>query len=384
MSEEILSGRQRELAAAATAAAQRLRTTADRTVGRPAEVGDLFVLEATSDFPVEWALLDRRGAEGPFLAVPGDSHPFLGSRDLEVGTSTGLLTLRCQAGLWLEPAAFEPGLRVGTLEPGDLERARLKVREVAQRGFTPDPFLEETDLSPEYEEWMRDVVQPARAAAGSLGAAETFKPAVQPPGRPLLSRWLAAAAIFILVGSGLAVWVLRQNRQIERLAARASSSEAALSAERGRREEAERTAAQALKEREEQAGELQARLSALESRVEASPQPLLNPPVAILQPAEVLRGTAAKSYKISAAAPVLTVVLKFRETEIYPAYRLTLTREGNAEPIWSTDGLERSAEGVQLALPRRYVPPGRYRLSLSGLRSGRAQPVADYELAITR
>ena len=383
MSEEILSDRQRELAAAAVAAARRHRTAVDRTAGRPAEVGDLFVFESTSDFPVEWALLERRGAEGPFFAVPGDSHPFLGSRDVEVETSTGLLSLRCQAGLWLEPAAFEPGLRVGTLEPEALDRARLKAREVAQKGFAPDPFLEETDLSPEYEEWMREVVQPARAAAGSSGVAPTFKPSVR-PGKPPLASWMAAAAIFFLVGSGLFIWILRQNRQIERLAARASSSEAALSAERARREEAQRTAAQALREREEQEGELQARLSALEGRVEASAQPLLNPPVAILQPAEVLRGTTPKSYKMPAAAPTLTVVLKFRETENYPAYRLIVTREGNAKPVWRTDGLERSPEGVQLALPRRYVPPGRYRLSLSGLLSGRAQPVADYELTVTR
>ena len=384
MSEETLSGRQRELAAAAAAAARRLRSAVDRTPGRPAEVGEVFVLEATSDVPVEWALLDRRDAEGPFLAVPGDSHPFLGSRDIEVETSTGVLSLRCQAGIWLEPAVFKPDLRVGALEPDDLERARLKTREVAQRGFVPDPFLEEVDLSPEYEEWMREVIHPARAAAGSSGSGKTFEPALQPPRKPFLSGWMAAAAILALVCSGLIVWVLRQHRQIERLAARSTSSEAALQAERAWREEAQRTAAEALKEREEQTGELQARLSALEGRLEAPAQPLLNPPVAILQPAEVLRGTANKSYEVQASAPSLTVVLRFRETEIYPAYRLILTREGNAKPVWQTDGLERSPEGVQLALPQRYIPPGTYRLSLSGLGSGKAQPVAEYELTVRR
>jgi hypothetical protein len=328
---------------------------------------------------VEWALLDRRSAEGPFLAVPGDSHPFLGSRDVEVETSSGLLRLRCQAGLWLEPSAFEPDFRVGTLEPDGLDQARRKIREVAQRGFAPDPFLEETDLSPEYEEWMRDVIWPARAAVDSLGTAPTFQPS-----RRLLWGWMAAAAVLLLVCSGLVLWVLRQSRQIDRLAARSTSSEAALSAERAQREEAQRTAAKAVNMREERERELQARLSALEGRVEAPAQPLLNPPVAILQPADVLRGTTPKSYKMPATSPALTVVLKFRETEIYPAYRLTLTRDGNTKPIWSTDGLERSTEGVQLALPQRYIPPGQYRLSLSGLHSGKAQPVADYELTVTR
>ena len=68
-----------------------------------------------------------------------------------------------------------------------------------------------------------------------------------------------------------------------------------------------------------------------------------------------------------AAAPALTVVLRFPETEAYPAYRLVVMREGEAKPVWRTDGLERSPEGVQLALPQRYIPPGRYRLSLAGL-----------------
>jgi len=386
MSEGALSDRQRQLAAAAAAAARQHRSAVDRTPDRPVEVGEVFVLQSTSDFPVEWALLERRDAEGPFLAVPGDSHPFLGSRDVEVETSTGVLNLRCQAGLWLEPAAFKPDLRVGTLEPDDLERARLKVREVGQRGFAPDPFLEDVDLSPEYEEWMRDVIHPALAAAGSASVEKTFAPAVAlargPRRKPLVSWWMAAAAILTLMCSGLLVWELRQQQQIESLTARTASSEAALQAEKAQREEAQRTAAEALKEREE-TGKLLARISALEGRLEAPAQPLLNPPVAILQPTEVLRGTSARSYEVPASAPGLTVVLRFRESEAYPAYRLILTREGTAKPIWQTDGLRRSAEGVQLAMPQRYIPPGKYQLSLSGLRAGKAQPVAEYELMVT-
>ena len=383
MSEEILSGRQRELAAAAAAAARKLRSGTDQA-RRPAVVGEVFVLEATADFPVEWALLEQRGEDGPFLAVPGDSHPFLGSRDLDVEASTGRLHLRCQAAVWLEPAALAPGLRSGTLEPEDLERARRKIREVTGKDFAPDPFLEEVDLSPEYAEWMRDVIQPARAAAGSPGFAPAIEPAVRPPARPLLWWWAAAAAAFVLVAMGLAGRIMWQSRQIEGLAARSGSSEAALQAERVRREEEQRKAAEALKERDEREGELQGRISALEERLNAPELPRLNLPVAILQPAEVLRGTDLRSYRLPASAPALTVVLKFRDTEDYPAYRLVVTRNGEAAPVWRTDGLERSTEGIQLALPRRYLPPGRYRLSLSGLRSGKAQPVADYELAITR
>jgi hypothetical protein len=269
------------------------------------------------------------------------------------------------------------------VEPDSLERARRKPREVSRPDFAPDPFLEETDRSPEYEDWLRDVVLPARAAAGSAGNVAAFKPAVQPPPKPHAAWWTAAAAaLFLLAAASLLLWSLRQSREIERLAGQVRSSEAALSTERSRREADQRAAAQALKERDEQAAELQGRISALAGPREAPEQPLLNPPVAILQPAEVLRGMDARPYTIPASAPFLTLVLRFRESDAYPAYRLVVTREGVPEPVWRTDGLVRSPEGVQLALPRRYVPPGTYRLSLSGLRAGTAQPVAEYELTI--
>lgn len=403
MSEETLSARQRELVRASAAAARASRRVADRSADGPPELpqlGEVFVLAATADFPVEWALLDRREGDGPFLAVPGDSHPFLGSRDVEVETTTGFLNLRCAAGVWLEPAAFQPDLRVGALAADGLERALRKVHEVGRRGFTPDPFLEEVDLSPEYEEWMRDVVQPARAAATSPGVVRPFKPAAPAAvaaaapsrARRFFSGWAAAAVLLFLVSSGLSVWLLRQRQELEGLTARARAAEAmsaALAAERARREEERRSAAEASREageREAEAGELRERIAALERRL-AGPgepvlEPILNAPVAVLQPAEVLRGGEPKAYRLPAGAPFLAMVLKFREADSYPAYRLVLTRQGEEKPAWQTDGLERSPEGVQVALPRRLLPPGTYRLSLSGLRSGAAQPVADYELRV--
>jgi hypothetical protein len=195
------------------------------------------------------------------------------------------------------------------------------------------------------------------------------------------------------VSSWLSVRVLRQHYEMEGLAARSSSADslsAALATERARREEERRNAAEARREageRAAEAGELRERIAALEGRLAAAqppPEPILNAPVAILQPAEVLRGGEPRAYGLPDGAPSLMVVLKFRESEAYPAYRLILTREGTAAPVWRSDGLERSAEGVQVALPRRLLPPGSYRLSLSGLRSGTAQPVADYELKVTR
>ena len=100
MSGETLSSRQRNLlamsAASAASAAAARQGPSGAAPDRAAEAGDLVVLDATARHPVEWLLLERRSPSGPFLAVPADSHPFLGSRDLEVESSTGTLHLRCE------------------------------------------------------------------------------------------------------------------------------------------------------------------------------------------------------------------------------------------------------------------------------------------------
>lgn len=392
MSGEALSRRQRELLAASAAAGLGRATAAP---DRPAEAGDVFVLAATAQHPVEWLLLERRSPSGPFLAVPADSHPFLGSRDLEAESSTGPLHLRCEAGVWVEPEALLPDRRSGTVGAEDLQRARQKLEETAREGFRPDPFLEEVDLSPEYEEWMREVIRPARAAAGPAANVQRFPPSTPAPipfARPARRAapprlWAAAAAVFFLLSSGLVFWTLRQRQTLEGLEARSRALESELATERAGREGERRTAEAARGQAlvgEGRARELSERVAALEKKLEAGDRPWLNPPVAILQPAEVMRGTALRSYRLPAEAPFLTVVLRIRESDVYPAYRLVVTGEGSGRVLWRTDELERSAEGIQVALPGRLVPPGRYRLSLSGLDSGKARPVADYELTVAR
>jgi hypothetical protein len=359
------------------------------------------VLAATAQHPVEWLLLERRSPSGPFLAVPADSHPFLGSRDLEAESSTGPLHLRCEAGVWVEAEALLPDRRSGTAGAEDLERARQKLREATREDFRPDPFLEEVDLSPEYEEWMREVIRPARAAAGPAANVQGSLPSIPAPvplarpsrpsrrsGRAASPRlWAAAAAAFFLLSSGLVFWTLRQRQTLQGLEARSRALESELAAERAGREGERRTTEAARGQAlvgEDRARELSEQVAELEKKLEAGDRPWLNPPVAILQPAEVMRGTPSRSYRMPAAAPFLTLVLRTRESDVYPAYRLVVTGEGSARPLWQADGLQRSEEGVQVALPGRLVPPGRYRLSLAGLDSGKAQPVAEYELAVVR
>src|SRR6185295_19446846 len=74
------------LAAQARELAVRTEAELERRRGQPAAPGDLFVLPATADLPVEWAILERRPeGRGKLLVVPADTNPLVGTADVEVG-----------------------------------------------------------------------------------------------------------------------------------------------------------------------------------------------------------------------------------------------------------------------------------------------------------
>jgi hypothetical protein len=182
-----------------------------------AEPGGLYVLRATRDLPVEWALLDRRG--GQRLAVPADTHPLAGTGDFEVRAEAlaGPLILRCRFGVWLEAEAFEPGLRTGTLAPGTLAGAQVCHHRLVSGVRVSSPLAQEADVDPEYRDWVRHVLEPARtlASAASAGGRQETE---RSQGR----AWGSVhrlAALFALVAFGLGVWGVQQHREVGRLSA---------------------------------------------------------------------------------------------------------------------------------------------------------------------
>src|SRR3954469_22388386 len=162
--------RERLLPSAARARARSLS-------GGPAEPGDLFVLRATADLPVEWAILDRRPGD-ELLAVPADASPFAGSADVEVPASApgGPLCLRCRVGTWLEDRLFDPGLRSGSLAPETVAEARQQVRRLEAGTLEPSPLAEETDADSEYRDWIRETPERARALALAARPAVSRQP----------------------------------------------------------------------------------------------------------------------------------------------------------------------------------------------------------------
>jgi hypothetical protein len=177
------------------------------------EPGDLFVLAATGDLPVEWAILDRRPGSGELLAVPADANPLAGSADVEVPATEpgGPLSLRCRFAVWLSAGLFNPHRRSGSLSPDIVAEARRRIRRLESGDLEPSPLAEEVDAESEYQDWIRDV--PERARALALAA----RPAA--PRKPRSGLWTGygLAAAFALLAFGLGLWVSQLRREVDRL-----------------------------------------------------------------------------------------------------------------------------------------------------------------------
>jgi hypothetical protein len=187
----------------------RLADELERRKDLPAVPGDLFVLPATAELPVEWAILDRNPGSGELLAVPVDYHPLTGSADV-AAEPEGSLVLRCRFGVWLPPALFKAELRTGVLADEIVTAARHRWRQLEQGEVTASPLAEEIDVDPEYRDWIRDVPERARGLA-----ANWRRRSREASPFPHLAQALAAA--FALLAIGLSVWVIRLQQEVEQL-----------------------------------------------------------------------------------------------------------------------------------------------------------------------
>lgn len=385
-----LSERQQRLAGATLSAATGARQSAAARGGAAPAPGDRYVLRETADLPVEWVLLERHPQRAAFLAVPADTHPFVGGADVELpaGSAAGALRLRLAFPAWIATEQLPPELRVGAIDEITLAKARQKVREA---GATVSSPTEDDELA-EYQDWLREAIAPARAAAGSSEPAPRPQPRLGLPGRTR-RPWLAlAAAVLLLAAAGLTGLALIQGRQLSRLAEGKRTVEGALAQEQANRERAiaeQQAGARQLAERIERQSRdmerLQDRLAELEKGGAKLPEAVLNAPIAILNSTERVRGEEPKVVRIDpVVAPYLTIVLNLDDNTPYANYRALVTRHGSATPVWKDDRLERKGHGIQFALDRRRVPPDSYHFQVFGLRGAQANPLAEYDLIINR
>jgi hypothetical protein len=203
------------LAARAKHRSARLAADLERRQDQPAEPGDLFVLAATADLPVEWAVLERRSeAGGTVLAVPADTNPLAGTADVEVAAEApgGPLVLRCRFGARLDASLFDPDLRTGVLAPETVTEALRRCGQRESGELEPSPLAEEVDADPEYQDWLREVPERAKA----LAATSPRRVLKRFPGGSWGSAHRLAAAL-ALVAIGLSFWVARLSREVDRL-----------------------------------------------------------------------------------------------------------------------------------------------------------------------
>jgi len=296
-----------------------------RRRGQPAGPGDLFVLPATAELPVEWAVLGRRPeGRGKLLAVPADTNPLAGAADVEVGEEDpgGPLSLRCRFGVWLDAASFDPELRSGVLAPETVAEALDRHRQVESGSLAPSPLAAEAEADPEYREWIRGV--PERAAAlATPRSRPTVKRFPSPPWGP----GYALAAALALVAVGLSLWALRLSREVDRLSA-----------------------------------------------------PIFNAPsVEVTLGQEIRGGTVVKVPP--GASHVLIDLIIDTSVGLRDGYLEILRRSG--EPVWRSprERLVPLAE-MKLILPRRLLPDGDYRVRVYPEAGFSARPLATEPLRV--
>lgn len=214
---EPLRRRLEALAAQARDRSAQMTAELDRRRGLPPAPGDVFVLPATSELPVEWVVLERRSdTSGKMLVVPADTNPFAGTADVEVAAEAlgGPLTLRCGFAARLDARLFDPELRSGVVGPETVALALQRCREVESGALEASPLAEEVDVAPDYLDWLREVPERSRTLAV---AAEREEP------KTAYTPWWGSAhrlaAALAAVAIGLSIWVFQLRREVDQLSA---------------------------------------------------------------------------------------------------------------------------------------------------------------------
>ncbi len=324
-------------------------TDRGRTVQvRQAAIGDLYVLaelNATTHGgdhdaesvagALEWLLLEQPSAER-WLVVPADTLPLTGSGDVEVPpqAATGPLGLRCRFAVELPASALRPELYNGTVEGRWVAAARARVQ--GDASLEAAPLAEETDLDPEYLEWQRGVLRPARAAVEALSRPApvvALRRASSPQSSGAGASWrarrgellrLAATAV---LAAGLGLWVGLWNGLWNGTDPRPEQAEVNL-------------------------------------RLEW-----------LLPGQDEVRGSQRELRFTESAMPGerVTFVLETWRPWDGERYRLELWRQDTSDraAYWSSDELRlQGASEIRFSLPRAWLPAGRYQLRLFGLETG--------------
>jgi hypothetical protein len=335
-----------------------------RSVARGPEPwpGDLYALAETAGFPVEWLVVER--TPGHCRLVAADTNPALGSVDVPVPAETegGPLSVRCAVSLQVGVETLRRGERTGTVAPEVLEPVRRRLEELA--AGSPAPRLDEPD--PGLEDWLDEVLAPARAALLPAGPGKPASP------RRFGLRVALAASLLLLLAAlgGLSAlsWrfhrgELQARREVERLV----HERRALEAEHQRQLAALRKAqTQTLRPPEPPPPPVREPL-----------RPLVNVAFASFYPGET-RGTL-REIVVPAESTHLFLMFYVGHQDPCEEYELEIAR-GGAPAVPTVRELRLlPSEEVSVAVPREQLPDGSYRLRLYGMCNGERRELVAYE-----
>ncbi len=201
--------------------------------------------------------------------------------------------------------------------------------------------------------------QPAvwQALQSNLTASETQRtPVSVASGRNVLQpRWLPLAmAAALVLAVGAAIWLtLDLGRTREQLAVAA-----------------------------EQLARAELRIDTF-GQTATTMEPLLVVPSLDLFPPGYQRGGEMKpNLTVPPQADLFVLQLHVAETKSEADHRLRILTPGGVE-VWAGNGLRRTPGGTfRVAVPRSFLPSGRYRLELYDVEESSTQPLAQYDLAI--
>lgn len=125
-------------------------------------------------------------------------------------------------------------------------------------------------------------------------------------------------------------------------------------------------------------------IAQLEQQVAALSEPQPNLLIADLYPVDAIRGSARASTTIviPSGANVFAVILNGVTDRSYPDYRVDIFDRLGTK-IWSGGNLRKTEFGnFTLALPRRLLPAGEYRLRLQGVNRSRVTLLEQYSIVV--
>ncbi len=336
--------RLRGLAAEARERCAGAREEREKRRGTPPQTGDVFRFEETAELAVLWALIEHDAEKRRFLAIAADLHPLVASTDVAVPPDDdyGSLSLRCGVEVWLDEGDFDRATWAGSLERAVVGEVRQKRAEIASGDVAGSLFARETDVDPEYRDWLED--GPEKAQAALLRTRQRREPKAS-PGKILDFRgsertgfygipYSLAASILLVVSLGLVAGLVWQQSELDR-------------------------------------------------RRFADQQ--INLPLVHLALGRV-RGEVA-TLELPAAAKFCLLLVEASAS--YPAYRLEIREQDSDALVWASDELTPTKERqtrtepivLSVLLPRRlFADGGEYRVRLSGLLGGQAAEIEEFLL----